>query len=75
LKPEFYPVQAPDILNPTDPNAFPAFAYWGGGSAGIAYPGDDYRLVAMGFPFASISDPQIQAQAIEAILHFLFEKK
>jgi hypothetical protein len=29
----------------------------------------------MGFPFASISDPQIQAQAIEAILHFLFEKK
>jgi hypothetical protein len=75
LKPEFYPVQAPDILNPTDPNAFPAFAYWGGGSAGIAYPGNDYRLVAMGFPFASISDPQIQAQAIEAILHFLFEKK
>ncbi len=70
---ECYPIQSPDILTPTDSLAFPAFAYYGGGSAGVAYAGEDYRLVAMGFPFESIKDKKIQIQAIEAILRFLTE--
>jgi hypothetical protein len=70
---ECYPIQSPDILTPTDSLAFPAFAYYGGGSAGVAYGGADYRLVAMGFPFESIKDKKIQIQAIEAILRFLTE--
>ena len=70
---ECYPIQSPDILTPTDSLAFPAFAYYGGGSAGVAYAGEDYRLVAMGFPFESIKNKKIQIQAIEAILRFLTE--
>lgn len=72
---ECYPIQSPDILTPTDSLAFPAFAYYGGGSAGVAYAGADYRLVAMGFPFESIKDKKIQIQAIEAILRFLTESE
>lgn len=70
---ESYPIQAPDIIVPSTKEAFIAFIYGQGKSAGIAYPGKDYKVLATGFPFESISDPQIQAQAMEAILKFLTE--
>jgi hypothetical protein len=70
---ESYPIQAPDIIVPSTKEAFITFIYGQGKSAGIAYPGKDYKVLATGFPFESISDPQIQAQAMEAILKFLTE--
>jgi len=74
LTADFYPIQSPDIIVPTDTLAFPAFSYYGGGSAGIAYPGTDYRIVAMGFPFESIKGDRTRAQAIDAIIRFLTEQ-
>lgn len=70
---ECYPLQAPDAIAPTSERAFTAFVYGGGQSAGVAYRGNDYRVLTMGFPFESIADATIREQAIEAILRFLTE--
>ncbi len=70
---EGYAVQRPDVLVPADKNAFTAFAYGGGKSAGIAYAGQDCRIIAMGFPFESITDEKVRRQAAAAILQFLTE--
>lgn len=68
---EGYMLQNCDKLVPADNRAFTAFAYGAGGSAGIAYPGKDYRLVVMGFPFETITSAQTRQQAMKAILTFL----
>lgn len=70
---EGYSLQAPDAIVPTDSKAFTAFAYGGGRSAGIAYAGKDYRVVATGFPFESITDAAVRSKAIGAIVRFLTE--
>lgn len=71
LSADGYLLQAPDILVPTGGEAFTAFAYGGGTSAGIAYAGRDYRVIAMGFPFESITDEDIRRQAAGALIKFL----
>lgn len=53
---ERYAVQAPDAIVPADSSAFTAFAYGGGQSAGIASSRRGARVIAMGFPFESITD-------------------
>ena len=68
---EGYLLQNCDKLVPADPKAFTAFAYGAGGSAGIAYPGNDYRLLVMGFPFETITSAHVRQQAMKAILTFL----
>ena len=68
-----YAVQSPDALQPSHPLAFSAFAYGGGQGAGVAYAGKDYRVIAMGFPFESITDETVRAKAMGAILKFLVE--
>ena len=73
LNSKHYAAQAPDILMPTSAKAFTAFIYGGGYSAGIAYPGKDYRVLSMGFPFECISHPVLQQQAMDAIIRFLIE--
>ncbi len=68
-----YCVQCPDVLVPTtNSGAFPAFAYSAENrSAGIAFSSARERIIAMGFPFESITDADIRRQAIGAILDFL----
>jgi len=67
-----YGAQSPDALWPaTGCNAFTAFAYGGGQSAGVAYSGKDYRVIALGFPFECIRSAVQQAQAMQALLRFL----
>ena len=66
-----YASQHPDILLPTSDKAFTAFAYAGGRSAGIAYKGNDYRVIAMGFPFECIKEESIRHSAMRALLDFL----
>ncbi len=73
LSPDFYPLQAPDAIVPVGAGAFTAFAYGGGQSAGIAYQGTDYRVIATGFPFECITDKDVRRQAAGAILSFLTE--
>lgn len=72
---EQYAVQVSDGIAPADDRAFPAFAYASGRSAGIAYKGKDYRVIAMGFPFESINDQTVRNKAMSAILRFLTGKK
>ena len=69
-----YPVVRPDALAPTHPEAFTAFIYPNGVSAGIAYPGSDYRVISLGVPFECISDKEIQRTSMHAILQFLLER-
>lgn len=61
----------PDILEPAYAQAFPAFAYANGRSAGVAYAGSDFRVLSMGFPFETICQPFVREQAMRAILEFL----
>lgn len=71
LSADHYFLQAPDALLPADPGAFTAFAYSSGLSAGIAYKGPAYRVIATGFPFECISDETIRKQAMGALIRFL----
>ncbi len=72
--PERYYLQSPDILMPSSSESFPIFLYGEGSSAGIAYPGRDYRVVALGFPFECIADEYSRAYAMQALLGFLLAK-
>lgn len=68
-----YGVPAPDVLEPISDDAFTAFAYDGGQSAGCAYKGPRYRVLSMGFPFECIAEPSVRDQAMGAIIRFLAE--
>ncbi len=61
----------PDAIVPAASNAFAAFAYGNGQSAGVAYKGKDYRTLSMGFPFECIRDASVRQKAMKAILEFL----
>lgn len=69
-----YCLQSPDALVPADASAFTAFAYGGGQSAGVAYAGKKCRVIAMGFPFETIVEPDVRRQAIRALLDFLTQR-
>lgn len=71
---EGYAVTAPDVILPSGKNTFSAFAYGGGLSAGTAYAGHDYRVIAMGFPFESITESSTRGMAMGAIIRFLTDK-
>ena len=73
FNPYIYALQCSDSLVPTGERTFSAFAYPSGLSAGVAYKGGDYRVVAMGFPFESIADAAVRADAMNAMLRFLLK--
>lgn len=66
-----YAVQAPDGLRPMN-GAFAAFAYANRQCAGIAYNSNRERIMALGFPFESISSRE-RAPIMSAILRFLLQ--
>ena len=74
-----YMLQAPDAIVPVQPGSdtslstFTAFAYGGGASAGVAWRGNKARVIAMGFPFESISGTEIREQVMKALVNFLTE--
>lgn len=68
---DHYAAIAPDAIFPADSKAFTAFAYGGGQSAGVAYPGSDWRTLIMAFPFECIKEDSIRLKAMDAILRFL----
>lgn len=67
-----YAVESPDGLVPVGPNAWTVFRYADNNiSAGVAYKGDDYRCVTLGFPIETLETEE-QIDAILAdILKFL----
>ena len=66
-----YPIQSCDILSPTTPEAFTAFIYPDGTSAGVAYAGPNYRVLSTGFPLEAICDAQQFEETIVALIAFL----
>ena len=67
-----YAAQHPDILLPIAP-AYPAMAYSNEQSACVAYSGNDYRALTIGFPFECIKDEQMRSLLMRGILAFLLQ--
>lgn len=68
-----YAVQSCDCLIPAD-GAFASFAYLENNRcAGIAYQKKDYRVMALGFPFESITGEKERHQIMGAMLQFLLK--
>ncbi|MFA7033961.1 MAG: fibronectin type III domain-containing protein, partial [Bacteroidales bacterium] len=69
-----YAVETPDALVPTDPKAFTIFRYAQNNiSAGVAYDGDTYKVVSLGFPVEALKSQDQIDKLISEILIF-FEK-
>ena len=71
---QHYSTGHPDILLPANDNAFSAFAYTMGVSAGVAYQPSTHRAITMGVPFECISDANLRASVMRAIIFYLIEK-
>lgn len=70
--PEGYAATAPDALNPVGAEAFPVVRYAENGrTAGIAFDGEDYRTVVLGFPFETISSVAERDRIMNRVLLFL----
>ncbi|MCF0185992.1 MAG: xanthan lyase [Bacteroidaceae bacterium] len=70
-----YAVQSCDCLRPTDTkHGFPSFAYnENQHCAGIAYKKNDYRVLALGFPFESVTSAKDRSTLMTAMLQFLMK--
>lgn len=69
---QHYAAQHPDILLPVAP-AYPAMAYSDEQSACVAYHGNDYRALTIGFPFECIKEEQMRDLLMRGILAFLLQ--
>lgn len=75
IDPEIYTVEGADALEPTDTAAYTLIRYReNNASAAVAYRGE-YRLVAMGFPFETISNAQTRDMIMDKILYYLTEQE
>ena len=64
-----YVVESPDAIEPSCPDAHTVMRYAGNNlSAGVAYWGKDYRTFVMGFPFESITNPEMRHRLMRQIL-------
>lgn len=69
-----YSVPRMDVLVPVQ-EAFPSMAYRPSGlPAAVAYPGQDYRCMAWGFPIECITDGQTRRNILFASLQFLLSR-
>lgn len=70
--PTLYRVESPDALRAVGEGAFPILAYTENAlTAGVAYQGEEYRLVTLAFPFESLLEGSVRNQAMKAFLQFL----
>lgn len=69
---EHYAAMLPDVLTPTG-NAFPALKYGNGSIACVAYNGNDYKALTMGFPFECIRTDKKRANIMKGLLKFLMK--
>lgn len=69
---EIYRVEAPDALEPAGEGAMRLYRYADTSmSAGVAYGGDDQRIVVLGFPFETIVNSADRARIMGEIMNFL----
>ena len=72
LNSSHYAAQHPDNLLPVAP-AYSAMAYGDKQSACVAYSGNDYRVLTMGFPFECIQSERKRGTIMRGILAFLLQ--
>lgn len=72
LNEHHYAAQWPDIVQPTV-GATTAMTYAGGSSAAVAYSSNNFRSIALGFPFECIKDEGQQQAVMKEILKFLIQ--
>ena len=72
LNSRHYAAQHPDNLIPVAP-AYSAMAYSDEQSACVAYSGNDYRVLTMGFPFECIQSERKRGTIMRGILTFLLQ--
>ena len=70
LNEQHYAATRPDILQPIAP-AFSIMAYSNDQCAAIGYGGQDYRAVAMGFPFECIQSTKTRRALMRGLLQYL----
>lgn len=69
-----YSVESPDGLVPVGDRAFTVMRYADNNiSAGIAYAGDDYRAVVLGFPIEVVEGQDKRTELLGNILAFFFQ--
>ena len=71
---EHYAAVSADVIIPTTEKAFSAMCYADGQSAAVAYQGDDYRTLTIGFPFECIKSEETRCSIMRGILQFLIQK-
>lgn len=67
---DHYAAIAPDKLSPVS-TAYTAMVYSDGNSACVAYPGNDYRALTLGFPFECIKESSKRKAIMSGLLRFL----
>ena len=73
---DFYGVESPGCIAPYGKNAYIAMRYaTNNQSAAVAYNGDDYRSVVMGFPFEAVIDHEQRHSLMQGVLEFLTREK
>lgn len=72
---QHYFLQHSDVLEPTQPTAFPAFSYGKEGySAGVANDNGRSRSVTLGFPLECIKDDPLRQHVTKAIMKYLLAR-
>lgn len=69
---QHYAATHPDALAPTG-GAFTTMTYQNGQSAAVAYNGQDYRALTMGFPWECIKDKADRQAIMRGMLQFLLD--
>ena len=72
LNEQHYAATRTDILSPLSP-AFATMLYGNGNAACVAYKGNDYRAITMGFPFECIKGEKKQGVVMRAMARFLLK--
>ena len=70
LNEQHYAATHPDVLQPVKP-AYSAMLYADDYSACVAYDGNDYKVMTIGFPFECINSEQKRSALMRGILKFL----
>ena len=69
--PEHYTVEAPDAIEAAGENARTILRYKStNASAGVAYSGNDYKIIALGFPFESILSEKTRTLFMKKTIDF-----
>ena len=69
---DHYATQHPDVLTSAG-SSYCAMQYADGTSAAVAYDGDDYKCLTVGFPLECIQDKKTMSRVMTGILQFLLK--